>query len=228
MNNRSSLISSIYKSRETMLDLLANQNYNVIDYRGFDVNEISALYESGTLDLLVEKNNSGSDEGEEYKGEAPDEIYKSKLYVHYYLEGKFTQSKIQTLVDDLFITEEVLTPKDTLFIIIENEPNESINNMIHHIWEKDGIFVIIESMKRLQFNVLNHVFQPKFKILTENEVNYIKIKYNIMGDSNWPELSRFDPVCKATFIRPGQVFEITRPSKTALYSQYFRICVSII
>jgi DNA-directed RNA polymerase subunit H (RpoH/RPB5) len=212
MSNRSSLISSIYKSRETMLDLLETQNYNVINYRGFDVNEISTLYETSTLDMLVEKENDEE---------------RSKLYVHHYLEGKFTQSKIQNLVDDLFITEEVLTPKDTLFIIIENEPNDSINAAIHHIWEKDGIFVIVESMKRLQFNVLNHAFQPKFRILNDSEVKDVKNNYNIMTDANWPELSRFDPVCKATFIRPGQIFEITRPSKTSMYSYYYRICVSI-
>lgn len=213
MSNRSSLISSIYKSRETMLDLLETQTYDVMNYRGFDVNEISTLYETSTLDMLVEKRNADNES--------------TKLYVHYYLEGKFTQSKIQNLVDDLFITEEILNPKDTLFIIIENEPNDSINASIHHIWEKDGIFVIVESMKRLQFNVLNHVFQPKFRILNETEVKDIKIKYNIMSNLIWPELSRFDPVCKATFIRPGQIFEITRPSKTSMYSYYYRMCVSI-
>ena len=48
-----------------------------------------------------------------------------------------------------------------------------------------------------------------------------------MNNSNWPEISRFDQVCKATFIRPGKIFEITRPSKTALVSNYYRSCISI-
>jgi DNA-directed RNA polymerase subunit H (RpoH/RPB5) len=48
-----------------------------------------------------------------------------------------------------------------------------------------------------------------------------------MNNSNWPEISRFDPVCKSTFIRPGQVFEVMRPSKTSLISKYYLNCISI-
>jgi len=222
--SKSSLISSIYKSREVILELLQTQNYDINNYRGVDINEINTLYETSMLDIIVEKNII--EDGQESKGE-PENIIKEKMYVHYYLDGKISQTKIQNLIDDLFITEEILTSNDALFIIIEQEPNETINNFVHHIWEKDGIFVIVQSIKRLQFNVLNHELQPKFKILNEQETNYVKKKYNIINDSNWPEISRFDPVCKATFIRPGQIFEITRPSKTALVSNYYRICISI-
>jgi len=222
--SKSSLISSIYKSREVILELLQTQNYDINNYRGVDINEINTLYETSMLDIIVEKNII--EDGQESKGE-PENIIKEKMYVHYYLDGKISQTKIQNLIDDLFITEEILTSNDALFIIIEQEPNETINNFVHHIWEKDGIFVIVQSIKRLQFNVLNHELQPKFKILNEQETNYVKKKYNIINDSNWPEISRFDPVCKATFIRPGQIFEIMRPSKTALVSNYYRICISI-
>ena len=222
--SKSSLISSIYKSREVILELLQTQNYDISNYRGVDINEINTLYETSMLDIIVEKNII--EDGQESKGE-PENIIKEKMYIHYYLDGKISQTKIQNLIDDLFITEEILTLNDGLFIITEQEPNETINNFVHHIWEKDGIFVIVQSIKRLQFNVLNHELQPKFKILNEQETNNVKKKYNIINDSNWPEISRFDPVCKATFIRPGQIFEITRPSKTALVSNYYRICISI-
>lgn len=221
--SKSSLISSIYKSREVILELLEMQNYDITNYKGVDINEINALYETSMLDIIVEKN---LQDGQESKGEQENAI-KEKMYVHYYQDGKISQTKIQNLIDDLFITEEVLKPNDGLFIITENEPNETINNFVHHIWEKDGIFIIIQSIKRLQFNVLKHELQPKFRILSDEETDYVKKKYNIINDSNWPEISRFDPVCKATFIRPGQVFEIVRPSKTALITNYYRICISI-
>jgi DNA-directed RNA polymerase subunit H (RpoH/RPB5) len=217
--SKSSLISSIYKSREIILEQLEMQNYDVSNYKGIDINEINTLYETSMLDILVEKNSE--DENSETK------IIKQKMYVHYYPDGKISQSKIQNLIDDLFITEETLTQKDTLFVITENEPNETINNFVHHLWEKDGIFVIIQSIRRLKFNVLKHELQPKFRILNQMEVDDIKKKYNIMNDSNWPEISRFDPVCKSTFIRPGEIFEVMRPSKTALISKYYLICISI-
>jgi DNA-directed RNA polymerase subunit H (RpoH/RPB5) len=220
--SKSSLISSIYKSREIILEQLEMQNYDVSNYKGIDINEINTLYETSMLDILVEKN---TEDGQETKEET--EMIKQKMYVHYYPDGKISQTKIQNLIDDLFITEETLTQKDTLFVITENEPNETINNFVHHLWEKDGIFVIIQSIRRLKFNVLKHELQPKFRILNQMEVDDVKKKYNIMNDSNWPEISRFDPVCKSTFIRPGEIFEVMRPSKTALISKYYLICISI-
>lgn len=209
-----------------MLELLEMQNYDITNYRGIDINEINVLYETSMLDMIVEKNGENLEDGQETKGEIENTI-REKIYVHYYLDGKISQTKIQNLIDDLFVTEEILTSNDTLFIICENEPNETINNFVHHIWEKDGTFIVIQSLKRLQFNVLKHELQPKFKILNKKETDDIKKTYNIINDSNWPEISRFDPVCKATFIRPGQIFEIIRPSKTSLLSKYYRICMSL-
>ena len=46
-----------------------------------------------------------------------------------------------------------------------------------------------------------------------------------MSDSEFPELSRFDPVAQAIGIRPGQVCKITRASKTAIEAPYYRICI---
>ena len=45
-----------------------------------------------------------------------------------------------------------------------------------------------------------------------------------MNDTEFPELSRFDPVAQAIGIRPGQVCKITRSSKTAIEAPYYRIC----
>ena len=46
-----------------------------------------------------------------------------------------------------------------------------------------------------------------------------------MSDSQFPDISRFDPVAQAIGIRPGQVCEIIRPSKTAISAPYYRICM---
>ena len=50
-------------------------------------------------------------------------------------------------------------------------------------------------------------------------------KYNIMKDDEFPDIQRFDPVALAIGIRPGEVCEILRPSKTAVSAPYYRICV---
>ena len=65
---------------------------------------------------------------------------------------------------------------------------------------------------------------PEHKILNEKEKETIYEKYKIMQDSELPEISRFDPVAKALGLKPGEVCEITRSSKTSITSKYYRLC----
>ena len=129
------------------------------------------------------------------------------------------------MVDDLFVVEEILSKKDTLFVIVKDSVNDTLTNFVKHIWESENIFVILIPLKRLQFNILEHVLVPPHRILDESEKIRIKNKYNIIKDAEFPELSRFDPVAQAIGIRPGQVCEISRPSKTAISAPYYRICI---
>jgi DNA-directed RNA polymerase subunit H (RpoH/RPB5)/nitrate reductase NapAB chaperone NapD len=210
----SSLISSIYKSRSVLLDLLKTQGYNTDDYLGFSVNEVNSMRNNNQLDMILEK----SEEDENTKR-------KNKIYIRYYLTKTLRPQNLQEMIDDLFNIEEVLTKDDTLLIVVKEEANETLVNTIKHIWEQDGIFIIVQNLKRLQFNILNHVLVPPHRILSNNELMQIKKKYNIMSDSQFPTITRFDPVAQAIGIRPGQVCEIIRQSKTAITSKYYRICI---
>jgi DNA-directed RNA polymerase subunit H (RpoH/RPB5) len=213
-NNSSSLISSIYKSRNILLELMDEQGYNITDNFEFSINEINSMFTNKQLDMILEK----STENEKTKK-------KNKIYIRYYLVKTLRPQNIQEMIDDLYNVEEILTKEDTLYIIVKDEVNDTMIQLLKQIWEQDGIFIIIESLKRLQFNVLKHVLVPPHKIMTTAEVNIIKERYNIMNDSQIPELSRFDPVAKAIGIRPGEICEILRPSKTSIISNYYRICV---
>jgi DNA-directed RNA polymerase subunit H len=129
------------------------------------------------------------------------------------------------MIDDLFNLEEILKKDDTLFIIIKDEINETLTNELKHIWESDGIFIVIENIKRLQFNILDHELVPEHTILPESEVVNIMKKYNITDKIQFPDISRFDPVARAIGLRPGQLCHIVRPSKTAIEADYYRICI---
>ena len=112
-----------------------------------------------------------------------------------------------------------------MFIILKSDINETITNVLKNIWEKDGIFIVIINIQRLQFNILEHSLVPPHRILSEEELEEIKIKYNINKLSQLPEISRFDPVAQVIGIRPGQVCEIIRSSKTAVSTKYYRVCI---
>ena len=129
------------------------------------------------------------------------------------------------MIDDLFVLTETLQKTDTLFIIIKDEPNETLINELKHIWESEGIFIVIESIKRLQFNILDHALVPPHTILKETEVDDIMKRYNITDKVQFPDISRFDPVARVIGLRPGQVCKIIRPSKTSIEANYYRVCV---
>jgi DNA-directed RNA polymerase subunit H (RpoH/RPB5) len=206
--NSSVLISHIYNSRKIVLELMEKQGYNINDYANFSVSEVNSMKQNNQLDMLLETN---------------DEI-KKKIYIRYYLAARPAPKNIQEMIDDLFVLSETLQKSDTLFIIIKDEPNETLINELKHIWEADGIFIVIESIKRLQFNILEHVLVPPHRVLVDSEVETIMIRYNIMDKSQIPNISRFDPVARVIGLRPGQVCEILRPSKTSIISNYYRVC----
>jgi DNA-directed RNA polymerase subunit H (RpoH/RPB5) len=213
--NTSSLISSVYKSRQTILDLMARQGYNTQEYSNFSITEVNAMFQNKQLDMLLESSPTS---------ENPNSS-KRKVYVSYYLAKTLRPQNIDEMIDDLFNLEEILTKEDTFIIVIKEEVNETITNLMKHIWEKDGIFIVILSLKRLQFNILNHTLVPSHRVLSDEEVQKVKIRYNVMDDNQFPDISRFDPVAQVIGIRPGQVCEIIRPSKTAIEGYYYRICV---
>ena len=79
-----------------------------------------------------------------------------KAYIKYHLAKTLRPNNINDYIDDLFNLDEILTKKDDLIIIVNDEPNESLMKTLNNIWQQDGIFVIVFNIKRLQFNILNH------------------------------------------------------------------------
>jgi len=212
--NHSSLISSVYKARTTILALMDKQGYNIDDYSNFSINEVNSMKLNNQLDILLEKTQ-----------ENPITKRKNKIYIRFYLAKVNRPANIQEMIDDLFNLEEVLTKDDTLFIISKDEMNETIISELKHIWEKDGIFIVIENIKRLQYNILKHSLVPEHTIISDKEVEEVMKKYNIKNKTEFPDISRFDPVARVIGLRPGNVCKIIRPSKTAITTEYYRVCI---
>lgn len=218
--NTSSLISQIYKSRSVLLELMKKQGYDIQDYQGFSVNEVNTMKTNNQLDMILEKALKQKYD----KGDEPEEEVQ-KIYIKYYLAKSLRPSNLQEMIDDLFTVEEVLTKRDTLLVVVKDEVNETLLNTIKHIWESEKIFIILLPLKRLQYNILEHILVPPHRVLTSSEKIEVKNRYNIVNDNEFPELSRFDAVAQAIGIRPGEVCEINRPSKTAISAPYYRICI---
>jgi DNA-directed RNA polymerase subunit H (RpoH/RPB5) len=223
--NISSLISQVYKSRSVILDLMKKQGYNTSEYEGFSINEVNTMKTNNQLDMILDKSFGKKQDEEGNIIEDETEKATKKIYIRYYLAKALRPNNLQEMIDDLFMVEEVLTKNDTLLIVVKDEVNETMINTVKHIWESEKIFIILQPLKRLQFNILDHILVPYHRVLSTAEKINIKTRYNIIHDSQFPEISRFDPVSQAIGIRPGEVCEIIRPSKTAISAPYYRICM---
>ena len=209
----SNRILSIYKARNTILEFMDKLNYDISEYNTFSINEIDAMFINNQLDMLLKHSTN-----------------QQNVYIRYYFSDKTHTRQIRpqtldTIIEDLYEIDNVLTKKDTLIIIIDEEPNDKIVQKMKYLYENNGIFVVIHNLKRLQYNLLNHALNPKVGILTEDAVEALKKKMNIATTKQLPEISRFDPLALAITLRPGQVASFERASPTSLVQHYYRICV---
>lgn len=202
-------IVSLYKSRNTILELLEIQGYDISEYKQFSINEIDAMFTNAQLDMFMTHSTN-----------------ETKVYVKYYFAAKQIRPPVlDNILEDLFDIHAMLTPRDTLIIIIDEEPNDTIVSRIKYLLNREGKFVVIHNIARLQFNILNHTLVPKMNILSDKEVDDLKIKYHLKDLSQLGEIDRFDPQALAMCMRPGNVGEFHRKSATALITKYYRVCV---
>ena len=204
------IIHRISKSRETILDILKKyQDHNVDDYKEFSLHEIDAMYNNDQLDMLINHNANNT-----------------KTYIKYVLSSKPIRSQhIDTYIEDLFTIEEMLNEDDTLIIILFDEPSENVQKYIKNLYKTDGIFIVVHTISRLQFNVLDHDLVPEMTILDNKQIDDLQKKYNLQTLKKLPEINRFDPQALAMSMRPGQVGMLKRESVTALDYNYYRICI---
>lgn len=215
MESKSIYLSKLYKSRTNMVDYLTRMGYDCAAQEHFSMEELDILQKTDSLDFMVVRE-------------------KDKCYVKYMTEDANTKNpansvkklNISNIIDDMFTQEGLLSAKDTLVLITNDYSVESIHKALKNIWELKGLYVVLFDLKQLQLNVLNHRLVPKHVKLTPEEKVVLYQKLNIEEDAQLPEISRFDPVAKTLFLRPGEVCRITRFDKISFTNDYYRVCVS--
>ena len=204
---QSGYVVQITKSRNNVLDQLEKRGYDVDNYKGASIAQVHVMFQNSQLDMLVENPNTGR-----------------KAYVKYHLGKSLRSNNIMDMIDDLYTLDTILTKQDDLIIIAKDPANDSMERHLRELWAKMKYLITVIGLKQLQFNVLEHTLVPPHRVLTSEEAAEIKKKYNIVDDSQLPDISRFSPVSLALGIRPGEICEILRPSKTAITAPFYRIC----
>ena len=201
------IVSQLYTSRLILLNQLKRRGFDVDDYLNFSFNDVRTMYTNKQLDMLIINSTT-----------------KRKVYIKYHIATKLRPSHIYDSIDDLFHIEEILSKDDELIIITKNKIPETITKLMANTYLRDNIFFMIFNLKQLAFNILDHHLVPPHRILNKEEETKMRKKFNISKNSELPEISRFDPVAKAIGMRPKQVCEILRPSKTSIVTKFYRLC----
>jgi len=202
------LINDIYKSRKTLLDILETRDFDTSEYNSFTYEELHAMIENQQLDFIVKMRTS-----------------EKKVYVKYNIVKLLRPPNIYDYVEDLFHIENVLTKTDDLIIVNKDEPNDTMQTTIKNVWLNDGIYISVLNIARLQFNILEHTLVPKHTLLTPVEREQFITRYNITDNKQIPTISYFSPVSLVLGIRPGDICKIERFSKTAISSDFYRVCI---
>lgn len=207
MTNTNSHIISIYKARKNLLEILEERDFDISSFNNFSINEIGIMLETDQLDMLLEKSST-----------------KKKIYVKFYVNKVLKTQNIYDMVEDLFHLENILSKRDDFIIITKDEPNDTLKQNVKDIWMSDNIYISLLNIKRLQFNGLKHESVPPHTKLTEIEKEEFKKKYNILDEKQIAEISYFEPVSLLSGFRPGDIIHIKRKSRTAIETDFYRIC----
>ena len=203
----STLVSQLYNSRRILLELLQKRGFSINDYEHVSFNEVRVMFTNKQLDMLLTNPST-----------------KTKIYVKYHLTTKLRPAHVYDYIDDLYNLEEILSEADELIIITKDKIADTLVKLMENLYIKDNIFFSIFNLKQLSFNILKHQLVPPHRILNTEEGDTIRNKFNIREDKQFPEISRFDPVAMAIGMRPKELCEIIRPSKTSIQLKYYRLC----
>ncbi len=124
-------ILSIYNSRKTLIDVFTTINDdmyfeypNFKDYDSFNINEVEAMAKNDQLDMLLLSNANPN------------------IYIKYMLtKSTIRLQAIDDLVETLFEIENTLKKTDTLIIVINDEPNDSMVAKLRHLYDERGIYI---------------------------------------------------------------------------------------
>ena len=204
---QSGFVNQIAKSRNNMLAILKSRGFDVSAYENQSLSHIHIMFQTDQLDMLLAHSDTGK-----------------KIYVKYHLGKTLRPNNILDFVDDLYTIDNVLKRDDDLLVIGREIANDSMEKCLNHLWSQHKYLVNVFGLKSLQFNILQHTQVPPHRVLSSEDALAIKKKYNIVHDAQIPDISRFSPVAQAIGLRPGELCEIIRPSKTAISVKFYRIC----
>ena len=208
MSCSSQLVSSLYKSRKNLLEILSIRGFNISAHNNFSENEIRVMFTEKQLDFELENNEKDK-----------------KVFVKYLITTKIRNNSLRNYINDFMESNpEIVAENTDIIVILKDKPNDSLLKVVDDFYNESNIYINLFYIKSLMFNILNHEYVPDHKIISEEDFKEVKHNYNINSRLQLPIISRHDAVSTVLGIRPGNVVKITRPSQTSGQYTSYRCC----
>ena len=208
------IINKIYRSKNTMLEMLDLRGFNTEKYKNFSLNEIDVMYKAMDKKLTTE---SSPLDFECERGE-------NKCYIKFVLFTKLRVANTKTLIENMI--DEYVTEGDTIIFVVKDKINniESYESVLATYLEQNKIMVQIFWIDTLLTNITKHELVPEMRILNEEEKQDVFQKANISNFTQMPLILKTDPVAKFYGLIRGDMVEIIRPSPTGGVYKNYRYC----
>ena len=207
-------IDNIYRSRQSLLDILEARDYDVAAYRKFSPAEATAAADAFTgLSFKVSKKSD------------PTKICEVRY-------ANISRQKLDTFFDDIQDdasenTEVIVMMSGAVtdahhlialkqYMKLKEETEEKVRRKLR---------VAFFSIYMLVVNPLNHVLVPKHEIVPEAEHKQLMESMYITSKSKFPEIKfHVDPIARCIGVVPGDIVKITRASASSGESIVYRVC----
>ena len=212
-----SFLNKLTQSRQTIFEMMELRGFSPDKYKDYTSEELDIMlknmnsklnYENMPLDMICEHTN----------------IEKKKCVVKYVL-SRVRVSNLKNFIGDL-IEYDMVKPNDDLIFIVKDKINnlDSFYSLFDAFLETNKIFIQLLSIDNLIRNITKHDLVPDMRIVSQQEKDDIKEKYNIDSMNNIPLILKSDPSAMFYGVKSGDLVEITRTSETSGKYVTYRYC----
>ena len=211
------IIDTLFRSRKTLLNILAEKGYDITPYEKFGPWEIESM-------IISEKKNCLKMELQEK------EVSSGKKCVVIYRLNRVKHTLTKFISDLANEESEDYIPniESCIIYVIVVEPVTTVDLFhaaaLNAISKK--ITVSFFQADSLVNDPREHVLVPKHELLSKEEIPELKKRLNIQSISNLP-LIRFHQDIQGRLLGavPGDVLKITRASASSGIETIYRVCV---
>jgi len=210
----------LYRSRQTLLQILKAKGYNTAPYEKFGPFEIE----------MMTAGNKEKTMNMELTRELPEGSTSPTICRVEYAIPR-VKNRLPGFLNKLLTNEETgedtIDAKTTEVMVITLEAiGDTFNSHALREWSKRSLRIAFFDAHTLVSNPMEHILVPLHEIVPDDEHPELLKRYNMKSKTNLPVI-RFheDIIGRILGLIPGSIVKITRPSPSAGEYILYRVCV---